>query len=56
MTYKIDNLCGGLQGGIDGAIHAAQVMCNSHQMEENWGVFLIDTMISFNEQDPTVML
>jgi hypothetical protein len=41
MTCKTDNPCGGLQGGIDGAIHASQAMWDSHHMEENWGVLLI---------------
>jgi hypothetical protein len=56
MMCKTDTLCGGLQGGIDGEIHAAQAMWDSHHMEENWGFLLIDVRNVFNEQDRMVML
>jgi hypothetical protein len=32
ILCKTDNLCGGLQGGIDGMIHAAQPMWDTHRM------------------------
>jgi hypothetical protein len=44
------------QGGVDGAIYAAQVMWESHHMEENCGSLLIDARNAFNEQDRMVML
>jgi hypothetical protein len=33
MSCKTDNLCGGLSGGIDGAIRATQSMWDQHHME-----------------------
>jgi hypothetical protein len=56
VVCKTDNPCGGLQGGIDGAIHTAQAMWDSHHMEDNWGFLLIDTRNVFNDQDRMVML
>jgi hypothetical protein len=53
---KTGNLSGGLHGGIDGAIHASQAMWDSHHMEENWVLLLIDVSNAFNEQDRMVML
>jgi hypothetical protein len=56
MSCKTDNLCGGLSGGIDGAIHAAQSMWDQHHMEEDWGFLLVDAANAFNELDRTNML
>jgi hypothetical protein len=35
MCCKTDNLCGGLSGRINGAIHASQSMWDQHHMEED---------------------
>jgi hypothetical protein len=56
MISKSDNLRGGLQGGIDGAIHTAQAMWESHHIDENWGFLLIDARNAFNEQDRKIIL
>jgi hypothetical protein len=56
MCCKPYNLCGGLSGGIDGAIHASQSMWDQHHMEEDWGFLLVDAVNAFNELDWTDML
>jgi len=52
----VDQLCAGLQAGIDGAIHAMQHEWDIHHMEENWGFLLIDARNAFNELNCTAML
>jgi hypothetical protein len=56
MTCKTDNLCGGLEGGVDGAIHSAQAMWDMHHMEEDWGFPLIEARNVFNELEWMMML
>ena len=52
----IDQLCGGLQAGIEGGVHAMHSMWETHKMEEEWGFLLIDARNAFNEVNRTVML
>jgi hypothetical protein len=52
----IDQLCAGLEAGIEGGIHATQALWNLHETEENWGFLLIDAFNSFNEQNRIEML
>jgi hypothetical protein len=52
----IDQLCAGLEAGIEGAIHAMQNLWDLHQQEEEWGFLLIDAKNAFNEQNRTGML
>jgi hypothetical protein len=54
--FKTDNLCRGLQCGIDGALHASQAIWDLHHMEEDWGFLLVDARNAFNEQYQMVML
>ena len=42
-------LAGGLEAGIEGAIHAMRVLFEEHQKEEDWGFLLIDACNAFNE-------
>jgi hypothetical protein len=44
-----DQLCSGLKAGIEGAIHASQVVWDQHSNKERWGFLLIDAQNSFNE-------
>ena len=52
----IDQLCGGLQAGIEGAVHVMHSIWDAHKMEEDWGFLLIDARNAFNEINRTVML
>jgi hypothetical protein len=52
----IDQLCAGLESGIEGAIHAMQHMWETNKAEEEWGFLLIDAKNAFNEQNRTAML
>jgi hypothetical protein len=51
-----DQLCAGLEAGLEGGIHAAQHMWDEHHMEEEWGFLLVDARNAFNEQNRTGML
>jgi hypothetical protein len=52
----IDQLCAGLDSGIEGAIHAMQHTWEANKAEEEWGYLLIDAKNAFNEQNRTAML
>ena len=49
-------LAGGLEAGIEGAIHAMRVLWDEHREEEDWGFLLIDVRNAFNEENQTAML
>ena len=51
-----EQLSGGVEAGIEGDIHAMQVLCQEHSQEENWGFLLIDAQNAFNEENRTAML
>jgi hypothetical protein len=55
-SCSIDQLCAGLDAGIEGGIHAVDHMWKVHRMEEEWGFLLIDTCNAFNEQNQIAML
>jgi hypothetical protein len=52
----IDQLCAGLESGIEGAIHAMNQQWELHKAEEEWGFLLIDAKNAFNELNRIVML
>ncbi len=52
----IDQLCAGLESGVEGGIHALQHVWDQHHMEEFWGFLLIDARNAFNELNRTLML
>jgi hypothetical protein len=52
----IDQLCAGLEAGIEGSIHAMTQLWKLHQHEEEWGFLLIDAKNAFNKQNRTGML
>ena len=52
----IDQLCAGLESGIEGGIHAMQHVWDAHRQEEEWGFLLIDARNAFNEQNQMAML
>ena len=51
-----DQLCGVLQPGIEGGVHAMHSLWETHKMEEEWGFLLIDARNAFDEINRTVML
>jgi hypothetical protein len=51
-----DQLCSGLEAGIEGAIHTSQIIWDQHSAEDNWGFLLNDARNAFNESNHTVML
>jgi hypothetical protein len=51
-----DQLCSGLEAGIEGAIHAGQLMWDQHSEEENWGFLPVDARNAFNKVNRTAML
>ncbi len=53
---SIDQLCTGLEAGIEGGIHAMQNLWDLHWQEEEWGFLLIDANNAFNEQNRMSML
>ena len=42
-------LTGGLEAGIEGAIHAMRVLWDENNKEEDWGFILIGACNAFNE-------
>ena len=57
VTIKSDQLAGGVEAGIEGAIHAARLQWAQHSdEEEDWGFLLIDARNAFNEENRTAML
>ena len=51
-----EQLAGGLEAGIEGAIHSMRLLWEQHSQEEEWGFLLIDTRNAFNEENRTIMI
>ena len=49
-------LVGGLEAGIEGAIHAMRVLWEENNKEEDWGLLLTDARNAFNEENRTAMI
>jgi len=45
----VDQLCAGLEAGIEGGIHAAKLLWQEHAHAEEWGFLLVDAKNAFNE-------
>ena len=52
----MDKLAGGVEVGIEGAIHSMRLLWEQHSQEEEWGFLLIDAYNAFNEENRTAML
>jgi hypothetical protein len=52
----VDQLCGGLEAGIEGGIHAMRSLWKAHEEEEKWGFLLVDARNAFNEGNRMAML
>ena len=51
-----EQLEGGVEAGIEGAIHDTRLQWAQHSHEEDWGFLLIDARNAFNEENRTAML
>ena len=45
----VDQLCAGLEAGVEGGIHALRLIWELHVQEEEWGFLLMDAKNAFNE-------
>ena len=52
----ITQLTGGVEAGIEGAIHVMYVLQEEHKQEEDWGFLLIDMRNAFNEENRKAMV
>ena len=44
-----DQLCSGIEAGIEGGIHHIRLLWDAHKDDEDWSILLIDTKNAFNE-------
>ena len=51
-----NQLAGGVEAGIEGAIHAMRIIWEEHNQEEDWRFILIDARNAFNEENRPAML
>jgi hypothetical protein len=51
----VDQLCVGLESGIEGGIHAMRLLWEQHSAEEEWGFLLVDAANAFNEGNRIAM-
>ena len=56
IACGVDQLCGGLEAGIEGGIHAMSSIWDAHSFEEQWGFLLVDARNAFNEGNRGHML
>ncbi len=52
----VDQLCAGLEAGIEAGVHAANLIWQQHAHEEEWGFLLVDACNAFNEGNRMLML
>ena len=55
-AYGTTQLAGGLEAGIESAIHAIRVLWEEHRKDEYWGFLLIDALNELNDKNRTAML
>ena len=53
---RTTQIAGGVEAGIEGAIHAMRVLWEEHKTEEDWGFFLIDARNALNEEKSPILL
>ena len=52
----IDQLCGGVKCGIEGAIHALNDLYSQNSTSPDWGVLLVDALNAFNSLNHATLL
>jgi hypothetical protein len=45
----VDQLCTGLEAGVEGGIHTLKLIWKLHAQEEEWGFLLVDPQIAFKK-------
>lgn len=57
LTCGSDQLCAGLQAGIEGSIHAmSDLFSINHALPSEWGVLMVDASNVFNRLNHSSML
>ena len=56
VAYGTNHIAGGVEAGIEVAIHVMRVLWEEHNQEEEWGFLLIDARNELNEENRTAML
>jgi hypothetical protein len=51
----VDQLCVGLEAGVEGEIHALRLIWELHTQEEEWDFLLVDARNAFNKGNRTKM-
>ena len=49
MACQDDQLCAGIQSGIDGTVHIGQAIWDGNSATEDWGFLLVDEKNAFNK-------
>ena len=52
---NVDQLCVRLNSGINGGIHAMQLLCDTHLADKEWVFLLIDASNAFNKGNRIAM-
>eukprot|EP00978_Attheya_sp_CCMP212_P030440 scaffold111966_cov57-Attheya_sp.AAC.1 len=52
----INQVCTGLEAGIEGSIHAINELWGAHEEEDEWGFLLVDATNAFNEGNHMMIL
>ena len=55
-SCRTEQLCRGLEAGIEVVIHSVRLLWQQHDQEDYWGFLLIDAHNAFNEENRTAML
>ena len=55
-VFGVDQLCAGLEAGMEGGIHAAKLLWQEHALAEEWKFRLVDGKNAFNEDSRILTL
>ena len=51
-----EQLCGGLDAGIEGGVQVVRLLWQQYSQEEEWGLLLIDARNAFNEENHAAIM